>query len=333
MATPVYSSATQGSYFYDPVTGQKTYGSPSSANQSAAGSAVRGMFNQANAAIGASTGAAQTGLSAAQGAAATNAGVVSQINADADTLRQNAAATRQDAVTQRGYAGALADLAATERGQAEDWQKTGSAFLNLDETAGGIAGAWAKNYNALSPDSLVSFAASDAQKSIDNSRAQMARVLTRSGVSPSSPAFAAALANAKKYEQALLSGVKSRARLLGLESQQSALEKGMQMAIGATGVSQQYLAQTAQALGGASSATGAATAAEVAAAGQVAQSAGLRATGAGITQAAANTVVGAANSLAQAQQTAADYYSTQSSSILGLLQSGNSKALSALFPA
>ena len=286
----------------------------------------------AQGAIGASTGAAQAGVSAAQAAQNQNAGIVSQITADADTLRRSVApAVRRDAATQRGYATTFSDMADTARTQAQPWLATGADILSLNPAAGGIAGEWAKNYNALSPESLVSFAASDAQRSIDNTRNQMARTLSRSGVSPSSPAFAAALANVKKYEQALLSGVKTRARLLGLKEQSSALQAGLQMAIGSTGVGQQFTQQALSAMTGASGATGAATSAERGAADVVAQAGGLGAQAAGITQAGANALVNANAALSSAQQTAADYYSTQASSVLGLMQSGAGTALNALF--
>jgi hypothetical protein len=207
---------------------------------------------------------------------------------------------------------------------AAPWLAAGEDMLGLNAGAGGIAGEWVKNYNALSPDSLVSFAASDAQRSIENTRGQMARTLSRSGVSISSPAYVAALNEAKKYEQALLAGVKTRARLLGMKEQSSALQQGLQMAIGATGMGDQLTRQALAATQGASQATGAATDAEARAAGILGQAGGLESEKVRLGLAGNNT-------LANAQQVAADYYSTQASSTLGLLQSGAKTALSALF--
>jgi len=304
----------------------------SDGQQSAAGESVMSNWGQANQAIGAATGAAQAGVTAAQGAQIQNSARSAQILADAEALRGTTApAIRQDAATQRGYAGQFAEMADTARTQAQPWMATGTDILSLNPSAGGIAGEWVKNYNALSPESLVSFAASDAQRSIDNTRAQMTRTLARSGVSPSSPAFAAALAQTKKYEQALLSGVKTRARLLGMKEQASALQSGLQMAIGSTGVGQQFTQQALSAMSGASGATGAATTAERAAGEAVAQAGGLGAQAAGITTQGVSTLVGANSALAQVQQSAADYYSTQASSVLGLMQSGARTALNALF--
>jgi hypothetical protein len=166
----------------------------------------------------------------------------------------------------------------------------------------------------------------------------MARTLSRSGVSPSSPAYIAALGEARKYEQALLAGVKTRARLLGMKEQSSALQQGLQMAISSTGMGDQLTRTALTAISGASQATGAATGAEAQGAGVIAQAGGLEAQRGSLANQTASTVIGAnqaltgaSNSLANAQQVAADYYSTQASSTLGLLQSGASSALSALF--
>lgn len=306
-------------------------GSQTDKTSQAAAANVNANWAAANGAISSATGAAQAGVGAAQGAQAANAGVVSQINADADTLRSSASGIKKDAATQRGYAGTFADMATDSQASASPWVGAGNDILSLNSDATGLGGEWVKNYNSLSPDSLVSFAASDAQKSIDNTRDQLTRTLARSGVSVSSPAYAAALAQTKKYEQALLSGVKTRARLLGIKEQSSALQSGMQMAMQAAGVGQAFTAQALSAMGGASSATGAATSAESAANAAVSDAGNLSATGAGITQAGANAVTGANATLASAQQTAADYYSTQASSVLGLLQSGASTSLKALF--
>ena len=297
----------------------------------AAESAAKNLFSQGKSAMGASVGAAGAGLGAASNAQGQVSGIVSQINADADAMKASIPVIQKDAATQRGYATTFAEMGTSATESAKPWLATGSDILSLNPNATGISGEWIKNYNALSPESLVSFAASDAQKSIDNTRAQLARTLSRSGVSASSPAYVAALAQAKKYEQALLSGVKTRARLLGLKEQSSALQTAMEMAIKSTGVGQDYEKMALDALTGASGATAAASSNEVAAADINAKSGSLKAQGGSLVTQSANAVSNAAASLAQAQQNAAEYYTTQSGSILGALQAGAKTGISALF--
>lgn len=240
-----------------------------------------------------------------------------QNTASVELARAGVAGVKEDAATQRKIAGQFSDMATEAQGQATPWLGVGNDIRDLNAGAGGVAGEWVKNYNALSPDSLVSFAASDAQKSIENTRGQLTRTLSRSGVSPSSPAYVAALGEAKKYEQALLAGVKTRARLLGLKEQSGALAQGMTMALQSTGMGDQITKRAMASLEGASGATSAATQAEQGAA--------------ELSMKAASTGMAGTNYLANAQQVAADYYSTQASSVLGLLQSKANTALSALF--
>ena len=278
---------------------------------------IRGNLEKANTAIGSM-------VDAAKDAQIQNTASTTQLGKDAGAMRAIVPQVQNDAQTQRGYAATFEGMGDQAKLNAAPWLAAGEGMLGLDAGAGGIAGEWVKNYNALSPDSLVSFAASDAQRSIENTRGQMARTLSRSGVSISSPAYVAALNEAKKYEQALLAGVKTRARLLGMKEQSSALQQGLQMAIGATGMGDQLTRQALAATQGASQATGAATDAEARAAGILGQAGGLESEKVRLGLAGNNT-------LANAQQVAADYYSTQASSTLGLLQSGAKTALSALF--
>lgn len=294
-------------------------------------STAKSMFSSSQDAIKSSVDASRAGLSAVQAAQGQTASIVNQVNADADALKASAAPMRQDAATQRGYAQTFSDMSGTFGTSAQPWLATGEDIRTLNSEADGIAGEWVKNYNALSPDSLVSFAASDTQKSIDNTRGQMIRTLTRSGVSPSSPAYVAALTQAKKYEQALLSGVKTRARLLGLKEQSSALQTGFKMAMESTGLGQTYEKMALDAVAAASGATGAATQAEAQAANAIGSAGSLRTQTAGIVTSGANAVANAAASLSESQRRAAEYYTTQSGSILGALQSGANTAISALF--
>lgn len=295
---------------------------------------IAGMGETAQAGIT----AAQAGVTAANEARIQNSATSARIAQDAEAVRSAAPRLVNDANAQRGYAATFAGMGAGAQQQAVPWLTTGADILGMNAGAGGMAGEWVKNYNAMSPDSLVSFAASDAQRSIENTRSQMARTLSRSGVSPSSPAYIAALSEARKYEQALLAGVKTRARLLGLKEQSGALQQGMQMALGATGMGDQLTARAIAAYSAASSATGAASGAEATGAGIRAQAGGLEAQGAALaTQGAQTTIAanqaltGANNSLLSAQQVAADYYSTQASSVLGMLQAGGSSTLAHLF--
>lgn len=311
------------------MAGQLTRNYLGNANES-----VTGMVDTARQGVG----AASAGAATAEQARIQNSEAAARIAADAASLRGFAPRLQNDAAAQRGYAGTFSGMAATAQGQAAPWLAAGQDLLGLNAGATGMAGEWIRNYNALSPDSLVSFAASDAQRSIENTRGQMARTLSRSGVSPSSPAYIAALGEARKYEQALLAGVKTRARLLGLKEQSGALQQGLQMALGATGAGQQFVQQALAAQQAASAATGAATGADTQAGGMFAkagdleaQAGGLTAQGAQISIGAQNALTGAYGTLVGAQQSAAEYYSTQASSVLGLLQSGANSALSALF--
>ena len=299
-----------------------------------ANSSITGMVDTARSGLGAAT----AGVNAANEARIDNSAASAHIAADAASLRTFAPRLQNDAAAQRANATTFAGMAGAAQEQASPWLAQGQGILGLDANAGGMAGEWAKNYNALSPDSLVSFTASEAQRSIENTRGQMARTLSRSGVSMSSPAYMAALGEAKKYEQALLSGVKTRARMLGLKEQGGALAQGMQMAMGATGMGNQIMGRALAAQQASSAATGAAAATEGQAGGMFERAGGLEAQAGGlnnqsaqVTIGAQNALGGAYNTLANAQQVAADYYSTQASSTLGLLQSGANTALSALF--
>jgi len=271
--------------------------------QGRAAADIKGNLGRANTAIGAMVDAAKDAQF--------------QNTASADLSRAAVPQVQNDAKAQRGFAADFSEMGDAAKLNAAPWLAAGEGILGLDAASPGMAGEWVKNYKSLSPDSLVSFAASDAQRSIENTRGQMARTLSRSGVSPSSPAYVAALGEAKKYEQALLAGVKTRARLLGLKEQSGALAQGMTMALGATGMGDQLTRQALAATQAASGATGAATDAEVKAVGVAGQINAME--------------QGGRNYLANAQQVAADYYSTQASSTLGLLQSGAKTSLSALF--
>lgn len=317
-------------------------------NRAAGDAAIAGSVGAANSGVGAAQSAATNAL-AAQSA---NASQVRMINSDAEGVRAQAGAVSgiaggmaQDSAALRGDAATLRGNAGDMWGQSRGWFDTGNDMLNLNPNATGMSGEFNKYYNSLSPENLVSFAASDAQKSVNNTRGQLVRTLSGMGVSPGSAAFGAALAKTRQYEAALLAGVKTRARLLGIDKQGSALAQGMQMAISATGVGTSLANSAINATQGAASATGQAAGVETqrgnleATAGQLRQGAGnLSATAAGITTGSANAVTsaqsavtGAYDSVARAQQTAADYYSTQASSVLGLLQSGNSLGMQALF--
>lgn len=327
--------------------------------QANATNAVQTTFGQAGSSITNMTGAASSGVTAAQQAAANaqaaqaaNAQQVRLINTAGQGVTEAAGRVSgiaggmaQDTAQARADAETLRSRASDMWAQASPYATMGADIVNLNPNATGLAGAFGNYFRSLSPDSLVSFAASDAQRSIENTRGQLVRTLSGMGVTPGSAAYGAALARSKQYESALLAGVKTRAHLLGIEKQGEAIQQGMQMALQSGELGNQIAQASVQASQAAGAASGRAADIEAARGGLEAQAGGLQsragelaATAAGVTTqgaqavtAAQQGVAGAYANLANAQQAAAEYYAAQSSSMLGLLQSGGSTALSALF--
>lgn len=110
------------------------------------------------------------------------------INTDAEGVRAQAGRVSgiadgmaQDSNSLRGDAATLRSNAGDMWGQSRGWFETGNDMLNLNPNATGMAGEFNKYYNSLSPENLVSFAASDAQESVNNTRGQLVPRALRNG--------------------------------------------------------------------------------------------------------------------------------------------------------
>ena len=166
-----------------------------------------------NAAIGA---AADSGASLKAGADAMR-GQARLVNTQGDAVNQSAdalAALVPQLDPYRAkfdeYGDDLAALAATIQGRADDVFGQGRALVTLDPNAGGLAGEFMSQYDLLSPERYVSRYASDAQSSIDNTRAQTERYLSRRGVDVGSGANAGLMGALQRMkEAALLSAAKT----------------------------------------------------------------------------------------------------------------------------
>ena len=265
--------------------------------------------------------------------------------------KQSGASLSESARNVSGYAGATAQSAgklsalgdtltrdaAMLRGEAQPWLQQGGDMLGMKPTTG-MGAEWQRLYDSMSPDALTSFATTSTAQSADAARGETIRTLTRMGVSPGSGAMTESLARIKKAEQALLSSVKTQAHVLGLDKQREALAQGLSMALSMSGFG-------ANLMSGATTATQAATQAEQAAGGAMASAGSLESTSGQLHQAAGQLAISlgnmnqdsartaiqafaaqtgagqkAVNALVNATHIAAQYYSTQASSLLGLLQ-------------
>lgn len=246
----------------------------------------------------------------------------------------------------QGSAGQLTGDAQTMRGTASDLLSVQSDLLSGDPNAGGLAGAWNKFLATLSPDMYVSQARRSTQGEIDSQQDQLVRQMSRMGMPSNSQAMAAVLQKGKRYAEALMAGATTRARQMGLNLQGQALEKGANMALQYAQLGSQTMGQAASTEGAAANVTklaadietakgslNASSASILQAAGQLSLGAGsLNLSGGQLSQYQASQINEAARTIIGAQTTAAEYYSTQSSSILGMLQRGvNRHALAALF--
>ena len=109
--------------------------------------------------------------------------------------------------------------------QAMDVFGQGGALVRMDPSAGGLASQFINYFNSLSPDRLVSQAASDAQNAVQNSTEQAQRDLARRGVSASSGAYGALRQQAATALATALASAKQKAREMGLNLQSSQLDK------------------------------------------------------------------------------------------------------------
>lgn len=160
-----------------------------------------------------------------------------QAAASAGGMTQDINAVRKSAANVESTASQISPIAAILGGYGDDiWNQAngqvntgnqilgvGSSMLSLDPSVGGIAGEYAKLYNALAGDKAASRAAADVQSSYSNAYGQLVRDLSRRGVSSSS---GNALALRQQFDQALataLAGAKTLARNGAIKDQASML--------------------------------------------------------------------------------------------------------------
>lgn len=304
-----------------------------------AGSEAMNAAQQADLASRLSVSEARSSAGEARMNARDMVGIAGQVQKSADRMGQFIAPVAE--------AGArLSDDANKMREGADNILGMHRDLMSGDTAADGLLGEWNRFVASVSPDAYVSMAKRTAQSTVDNQREQIVRAMSRMGVAPGSQAMAAALSKAKRYDEALVSGTVQRARQAGLEMQGSVLEKGLNLAlqtskmwsdltaqsasIDATGAGLTKAASEIEAMKGNLTAS---TASIMQAAGQLVLGSGGMSLSAGeMSQRQASLIAQAAQVVINAQTTAAEYYSTQSSSILGMLQRGvNIQPLGALF--
>lgn len=320
-------------------------------NQAATfGAAATQAEQQAAAAIQAQIAAAQGGVNTASGAAVAAQGT-NNLSIDALRGMQTGIAGAQAGATNvRGMADALRPYMDTLGqygsqmyqqgnalfGQGQDVLGQGQSLLNLDTNGTGVAARYAQWLNSLDPNAKVSQATADTQASFQNAQGQMDRTLSRSGVSAGS---GQAVTRQQQWAQTLaatLSGVKTRARQLGLETQGNALKDALSAAQSLIstggGLSAQGVAaeNSAGGMQSAAAQVGAQAGNLYGQAGQLdASSASLGAQQAsGFSQVAQSLVasgqlsMSAAKALSDAQNNAAQYYAAQAQGYAQLAGSG-----------
>ena len=169
-------------------------------------------------------GVAGAGAGAMRGDAASMRGQAALVNSQAGQVNQSADALaalvpKLDPYAQKlgGYGDDLAALAQAYLGESKDAFGQARALALQDPNATGLAGEYLAQYGYLSPDRYVSRAASDAQASIDNARAQTGRNLARRGVSVGSGASAASAQLQAMKEAAVLAAAKTLGRQMGID--------------------------------------------------------------------------------------------------------------------
>lgn len=200
---------------------------------------VTGALAGGQAAANAGASAAQGGINAILGGKSQIDNSVANMNAQAANVVEQANKVNATANEAKGVfdklsstASLLGDYGTTMFGegsklstQAQSLLGQGAALMNLDPNAGGLVGEFVKYWNSLSPDRLVSQAASDTQASFQNAQGQLARDLSRRGVSASSGAYANLQKQASLALATALSAAKTKAREAGLAAQSTQLEK------------------------------------------------------------------------------------------------------------
>lgn len=231
-------------------------------------------------------------------------------------------AVRGDAATLRGQGAELSGLA-------QPWLNSAEGLLTGDRNAGGTTGEFWNLYDQLDPELQMSLAASDARNETGAQTESAIRSLTRAGVSPSAAAIGALRTKLTQQTSALVSSVKTKARQAGVQLQLGALESGLKLAMQQAGVGEAFMRDSVTATGAASEAEGRAgqlTGTQGSLYGEMgrleASSAETRLGGINAETQAASVLQRANESWQQSYTTAAEYYSTQASSFLGLIQAG-----------
>lgn len=101
----------------------------------------------------------------------------------------------------------------------------GDSLLNMDGSAGGLAGEYMRIYKLLSPDRYVAQAASDVQGAFQNAQGQAERQLARKGVSAGSGASLALQKQVAASLATALASAKTKARQTGINEQSAFLDK------------------------------------------------------------------------------------------------------------
>jgi hypothetical protein len=240
----------------------------------------------------------------------------------AEELNPIIAATRGDAATLRTRGQDLTK-------EAQPWLTSSRDMLGMNRDAEGSAGEYWKLYDQLDPDLQMALAASDARNESAAQTESAVRSLTRAGVSPSASAIGALRARLTQQTAALVSSVKTKARQAGVQLQLGTLEAGLKLAMQQAGVGEAFMRDSVTATGAASDAEGRAGSLTATKGDLYGKGGALEASAADIRLSGANTEAQAASVLQRAYEswgnsytTAAEFYSTQASSFLGLIQSG-----------
>lgn len=196
---------------------------------------LRQGVNSANAGVG----AAQSGVNAILSGGSDIRGAISDIKGQAGLVNQQGDALSKtvgevkeqyakiDPIvsTLLGYGTGLWNAGGDLTRRAGGIFDQGNAILALDPSAGGLAGEFVKYWQQLSPDALVSQAASDTQGAFQNAQGQAERNLSRRGVSASSGAYGALQRQFATALATALAAAKTKARQTGLGLQGAQLDK------------------------------------------------------------------------------------------------------------
>ena len=303
---------------------------------------VRGILDRSNAQVNAD-------LNAARGAGASMDEAAGKLGGFADKVNKTAQEVGDTADIFSQYAASMERDSTYARANALPWLETGNDMLNMDESAGGMAGEWAKLYKQMSPDALAAGAASSTRKAAATAEGDMLRSMARRGISAGSGAVAAALGKQKEREEASVAAMMTSARKVGLSMQADALKSGFAMALQASGMGKQFADEALAAEMAATDAQGKATAALATKGSLQSQAASIVASQGNMFAARGNLALGiastvsnntasnisglnaATNTMINSQAVAADYYSTQGGSILSMLTQQHYNVMSALF--